>query len=69
MTYLKILLCLILLSRCSPKSDHVIVIGSKMDTEGTILGYIQLLTLQNAGLKVEDRIETGPTLIVRQALL
>jgi osmoprotectant transport system substrate-binding protein len=40
-----------------------------MDTEGAIMGYIQLLALQEAGLKVEDRIETGPTLIVRQALL
>ncbi len=33
------------------------------------MGYIQLLALEDAGLKVEDRIETGPTLIVRQALL
>ncbi|MFQ5583605.1 MAG: glycine betaine ABC transporter substrate-binding protein [Calditrichia bacterium] len=54
---------------CSPKSGDVIVIGSKMDTEGAILGYIQFLALQDAGLNVEDRIETGPTLIVRQALL
>lgn len=54
---------------CSPRSDKVIVIGSKMDTEGTILGYIQLLALEDAGLTVEDRIETGPTMIVRQALL
>ncbi len=49
----------------SPK----VVIGSKMDTEGAILGYIQLLALQRAGIPVEDRIESGPTLIVRQALL
>jgi len=49
----------------SPK----VVIGSKMDTEGAILGYIQLLALRQAGIPVEDRIETGPTLIVRQALL
>ncbi len=45
------------------------VIGSKIDTEGAILGYIQLLALENAGLTVEDRIETGPTLIVRRALM
>jgi osmoprotectant transport system substrate-binding protein len=69
MLYFKILLCLVIISGCSPKSEDVIVIGSKMDTEGTILGYIQLLALEDAGLKVEDRIETGPTLIVRQALL
>jgi osmoprotectant transport system substrate-binding protein len=69
MNYLKFLLCTIFLLGCSPKSEDVIVIGSKMDTEGTSLGYIQLLALEDAGLKVEDRIETGPTLIVRQALL
>lgn len=66
---LKSILLLLLIGGCSPNSENVIVIGSKMDTEGTILGYIQLLALENAGLKVEDRIETGPTLIVRQALL
>lgn len=60
---------LLFFAGCSPKPEGVIVIGSKMDTEGTILGYIQLLALEDAGLKVEDRIETGPTLIVRQALL
>lgn len=59
----------LLLSNCSPNPEDVIIIGSKIDTEGAILGYIQLLALEDAGLKVEDRIETGPTLIVRQALL
>lgn len=67
--FLKTILILVFIAGCSPKSEDVIVIGSKMDTEGTILGYIQLLALEDAGLKVEDRIETGPTLIVRQALL
>lgn len=70
MTYfLKLTIIFLLIAGCSPRFENVIVIGSKMDTEGTILGYIQLLALQDAGLKVEDRIETGPTLIVRQALL
>ncbi len=58
-----------IVTSCVPNPENVIVIGSKMDTEGAILGYIQLLALENAGLKVEDRIETGPTLIVRRALL
>ncbi len=62
-------LLIILMVVCSPNPQNVIVVGSKIDTEGAILGYIQLLALQNAGLKSEDRIETGPTLIVRQALL
>lgn len=67
--FLKSILILLFIAGCSPRSKNVIIIGSKMDTEGTILGYIQLLALEDAGLKVEDRIETGPTLIVRQALL
>lgn len=57
------------LNSCAPHSENLIVVGSKMDTEGAILGYIQLLALQEAGYSVEDRIETGPTLIVRRALL
>lgn len=64
-----ILMCSWLIIACSPNPEDVIVVGSKMDTEGAILGYIQLLALEHAGLKVEDRIETGPTLIVRRALL
>ena len=67
--FLKGILIFLLIVGCSSRSGDVIVIGSKMDTEGTILGYIQLLAIEDAGLKVEDRIETGPTLIVRQALL
>jgi len=63
-----LVLFILLISSCSPNPEDVIIIGSKIDTEGAILGYIQLLALKDAGLKVEDRIETGPTLIVRQAL-
>lgn len=63
-----LVLSILLISSCSPNPEDVVIIGSKIDTEGAILGYIQLLALKDAGLKVEDRIETGPTLIVRQAL-
>jgi osmoprotectant transport system substrate-binding protein len=66
---LRIGIFLLVLFSCSPNPEDVVVIGSKMDTEGTIMGYIQLLALNDAGIRVEDRIETGPTLIVRQALL
>ena len=57
----------ILAQSCS--SEQTVRIGSKIDTEGAILGYIQLLALERAGIPVEDRIETGPTLITRRALL
>ncbi len=54
---------------CQGNPAGVVVIGSKIDTEGAILGYLQLYALRAAGVPVEDRLETGPTLIVRQALL
>jgi len=54
---------------CGLRSPDVVRIGSKAFSEGAILGYLELLLLQKAGLQVEDRIEMGPTLIVRQALL
>jgi len=57
----------LLLTHCDSRAQ--LQIGSKIDTEGAILGYIQLLALQRAGFTVEDRIETGPTLITRRALL
>jgi osmoprotectant transport system substrate-binding protein len=69
MKKLPLFFLLTLLINCSSNPENTIIIGSKFDTEGAILGYIQLLALENAGLKVEDRIETGPTLIVRRALL
>lgn len=54
---------------CGLRDPDVIRVGSKAFSEGAILGYMQLLLLQQAGFKVEDRIEMGPTLILRQALL
>ena len=54
---------------CGLRDPGVIRVGSKAFSEGAILGYMQLLLLQQAGFRVEDRIEMGPTLILRQALL
>ncbi len=45
-----------------------ITVGSKIDTEGALLGHLIALALQNAGLTVESRIQLGPTKIVRTAL-
>lgn len=44
-------------------------VGSKIDTEGSLLGGMIVLALRNAGLNVEDRTSLGPTRIVRTALL
>jgi osmoprotectant transport system substrate-binding protein len=46
-----------------------IIVGSKMDTEGAILGEIILQTLQHMNVPVESRLRFGPTRAVRTALL
>jgi len=46
-----------------------VIVSSKLDIEGALLGQILLLTLSRAGIPVEDRLLLGPTSIVRQALV
>jgi osmoprotectant transport system substrate-binding protein len=43
-------------------------IGSKIDTEGQVLGQIILQMLQSKGFTVEDKTRTGTTEVVRKAL-
>ncbi|HYF55212.1 MAG TPA: ABC transporter substrate-binding protein [Salinarimonas sp.] len=44
-------------------------VGSKIDTEGALLGSMIVLVLENLGIPVADRVSLGPTKIVRTALL
>lgn len=46
-----------------------IVIGSKIDVEGPILGQIMIQVLEAEGFEVVDRTRTGATDVVRNALL
>ena len=46
-----------------------IVVGSKIDTEGKLLGAIIIAKLKDAGFDVVDKTQTGQTDIVRKALL
>ncbi len=46
-----------------------ITIGSKIDTEGELLSSIIKLVLENANFTVVDKSQTGPTDVVRRALL
>ena len=46
-----------------------IVVGSKIDGEGSLLGQIILQTLEANGFKVTDKTRTGATKVVRQALV
>jgi len=45
-----------------------IIVASKFDTEGALLGNIMLLVLENGGFDVVDKTELGPTDVVRKAL-
>jgi osmoprotectant transport system substrate-binding protein len=45
-----------------------IVVASKIDTEGALLGNMIAEVLEHAGLPVENKISLGPTKIVRTAI-
>lgn len=46
-----------------------IVVSSKIDTEGGLLGNVIALALEDAGLPVERRLQLGATQVVREAIL
>lgn len=46
-----------------------VVVASKIDTEGALLGNMIVLVLEDLGVPVENRVSLGPTKIVRTALL
>jgi osmoprotectant transport system substrate-binding protein len=45
-----------------------VVVGSKIDTEGALLGNMIVALLEKAGIPVENKVSLGPTKIVRTAL-
>ena len=45
-----------------------ITVGSKIDTEGALLGNMIVLMLENNGFRVVDKTQTGSTPIVRSAI-
>jgi osmoprotectant transport system substrate-binding protein len=51
------------------KAAGPIVVASKIDTEGALLGNMIAAVLEARGLPVEKKIQLGPTNIVRAALL
>jgi len=50
-------------------AEPPIVVASKIDTEGALLGQLIAAALEAEGLSVERRIQLGPTNIVRAAIL
>ncbi|HHY03104.1 MAG TPA: ABC transporter substrate-binding protein [Paracoccus sp.] len=58
----------VLTGLAAPAAARDIVLSSKIDTEGALLGNVILLALQDAGLPVENRLQLGGTPIVRDAI-
>jgi len=46
-----------------------VTVGSKLDTEGALLGEMMAQLLEAKGVPVQRRLQLGPTRIVREALL
>jgi len=64
-----LLLLSVLLSACTGgKSETVIRVGSKDFTEQFILGEMYALALENAGFKVERKLNLGATPVAQKAL-
>jgi len=51
------------------QADDPVVVSSKIDTEGSVLGQLILQRLEAGGIEVQDRLQLGGTSIVREALL
>ena len=49
--------------------DGAVVVASKIDTEGALLGNMILALLPAHGVAVENKLQLGPTNIVRAAIL
>src|SRR6202034_3003750 len=50
-------------------ADAPVVVSSKIDTEGALLGQMIAAVIEAQGIPVERRIGLGPTNIVRGAIL
>lgn len=66
---LALLLFLIFTSCVKEPEKGSVTVGSKIDTEGALLGNLIARVLTDAGFTVEDRIQTGTTPVVREAII
>jgi osmoprotectant transport system substrate-binding protein len=62
-------LSLLALGSPARASEDKIVVASKIDTEGALLGNMIVELLQARGLAIENKLQLGPTNIVRAAIL
>ena len=64
-----VLASMALASAATAQPQRPLVVASKIDTEGALLGNMIVLVLEKSGVPVESRLQLGPTKIVRAALL
>jgi osmoprotectant transport system substrate-binding protein len=58
-----------LLASLAAQAQGPVRVGSKIDTEGKLLGNIMVLALEANGIKTENKVSLGNTKIVRTALI
>ena len=58
-----------LLTLSLAQAEGPVVVSSKIDTDGSVLGQLILQRLEAGGIEVRDRLQLGGTSIVREALL
>ena len=58
-----------LLALATAQANDPVVVSSKIDTEGSVLGQLILQRLEQGGIETRDRLQLGGTSIVRGALL
>ncbi len=56
-------------SKESGTAKKRVIVASKIDTEGALLGQMIVKMLKKNGIPTEDKTEFGPTSVVRKALL
>jgi osmoprotectant transport system substrate-binding protein len=67
-TLLGMLFILCLMIPGSTLAADKVVVASKIDTEGALLGNMIILVLEKNGIATENRTEFGPTPMVRKAI-
>lgn len=61
-------LCAVLAASSTAALAKPVVVSSKIDTEGGLLGNMIYLALQDAGIEVENKLQLGGTPILRDAI-
>jgi osmoprotectant transport system substrate-binding protein len=64
-----ITVCLALFASAAAQAQAAVRVGSKIDTEGSLLGNVIVLVLEANGIKTENRLQLGVTKVVRGALV